>query len=62
MIERILVKYEDVIAEVMREGAYVSLIRYTKDGVDYEVVVENEDLEEVATIPLVRWEGIEDVM
>jgi hypothetical protein len=35
---------EQVIGVVVSYGAYVSRVRYVKDGVSYEVFVENEDI------------------
>lgn len=34
---------EKVWAELVRRGAYVSLVRYTQDGIEYNVFVENEN-------------------
>lgn len=57
MIERVIVKYQGdgytALADVIKESAYVSLIRFTMDGVDYEIVVPNDELEELFRIPLV---------
>lgn len=33
------------LAELVRRGATFSLVRYTRGGIDYEVLVENEDYE-----------------
>jgi len=35
---------EQVFGTIVSYGAYVSRVRYTKDGVSYDVVVENEDI------------------
>jgi hypothetical protein len=35
---------EQVYAIVLSYGTYVSRVKYTKDGVSYEVIVENEDI------------------
>lgn len=57
MIERVIVRYHGegytAIADVIQESAYLSLIRFTMNGVDYEIVVPNDELEELFRIPLV---------
>lgn len=35
---------EQVVGTVVSYGAYVSRVRYEKDGVSYDVFVENEDI------------------
>lgn len=35
---------EQVFGIIVSYGAYVSRVRYTKDGVSYDVIVENEDI------------------
>jgi len=35
---------EQVIGTIVSYGAYVSRVRYEKDGVSYDVFVENEDI------------------
>jgi len=34
---------EDVYGEVVHSGAYFSTVRYSKNGSDFEVLMENED-------------------
>lgn len=34
---------EQVYGTILSEGAFVSLIRYSKDGMEYEVYLENEE-------------------
>lgn len=33
------------IGVLIQQGAYVSLVRYAKDGTDYEVYLENDEFE-----------------
>lgn len=32
---------------LVSQGAYASLVRYTENGIDYEVWIENDDFEEL---------------
>lgn len=44
---RELVRLSDrTLAEVVQRGAYASLVRYTRGGIDYEVVMENEEFDD----------------
>lgn len=42
---------------IVKEGAYVSKVRYQKDGIDYEVYVDNE---EFSIIDEIGFEHIEE--
>lgn len=47
MPKRELVLLADrTLAEIIRRGAYASLVKFTRGGIDYEVIVENEDFED----------------
>lgn len=35
---------EQVFGIIVKQGAYVSVVQYSKDGISYEVVVENDDI------------------
>lgn len=35
---------EQVFGIIVKHGAHVSLVRYEKDGISYEVYVENDDI------------------
>lgn len=47
---------EQVYAELVSHGAYASTVRYSLDGVLYEVMVENEEFDIVEDITI----GIEE--
>jgi hypothetical protein len=36
---------EQVFGKIIKYGAYVSMVEYTKDGHVFNVIVENEDIE-----------------
>ncbi len=40
-----LAYYDRRIVEILEQGAHVSLIAYSENGMEYEVYVENSDLE-----------------
>lgn len=40
----VYVQSEQVFAIIVSYGAYASIVRYEKDGIIYEVLVENDDL------------------
>lgn len=42
---KVLLLKEDIYADLISEGAYVSRIRYVYGGVLYDVFVENDELE-----------------
>jgi len=44
-MEKVRLIDEDVEAELIQRGAYVSLVRYQYAGMDWEVYVENEEYE-----------------
>lgn len=45
MIEYIWLTDENVPGVLMHHGAFVSWVRYTKGGITYEVLVENDEFE-----------------
>lgn len=45
MREHVWMVEENVRAELVWLGAFVSKVRYTKKGIDYEVIVDNDEFE-----------------
>jgi hypothetical protein len=45
---------------IIKEGAYFSLVRYQKDGMDYEVFVDNGDFSVIDEIGFEHIEEYED--
>ena len=41
--ELIFIHEERVLGILIRRDAYLSLVKYTKDGIDYEVWIDNDD-------------------
>lgn len=47
MTRRELVRLEDrTLAEIVQRGAYFSLVRFTRGGIDYEILVGNEEFDD----------------
>jgi len=37
------IPYEEVFGTIEQHGAFVSLVKYEKDGIEYEVFLENDE-------------------
>ena len=48
---------EIVIGEIVKEGLYASVVKYSKDGIEYEILMDNE---EFTVIQEVGFEHIEE--
>lgn len=58
MIERVIVwiPSEKCYGEIIRELAHVSLVRFMKDGVDFEVYMSDEDFDVFGTRRIIGYE------
>lgn len=43
---------EQVYGEIINHGAFASLVRFSKDGIEYEIFLENDEFETVEDIVL----------
>lgn len=45
--EVIYIPYEDEYGVIVQRGAHASLVKYSSGGINYEVILLNEDFEEI---------------
>ena len=43
---------EQVYGKIIKEGAFVSLVNFSKDGIEYEIFLENDEFDIVSDITL----------
>lgn len=43
---------EEVYGEIIHQGAFASIVRFSKDGIEYEIFMENEDFDVVEDITI----------